>query len=185
MIYCHSCDKYISKNFIRKHNKSKTHIYFYNNYVINKFYIGNVLFKNLENIIKEYINEYNTKFHSFSIKIDFQIINDNYSFGINNIHGEIPLYKFDKDNWIYYKFCQSKKVIDYINYIAKLKSIKLEIINNVIITIFLKYKTMKRNHLLLQPRRILESKLLKHIHNKNFSEKLTKYYFISKKYYIL
>ena len=44
---------------------------------------------------------------------------------------------------------------------------------------------MKRNHLLLQPRSILESKLLKHIHNKDFSEKLTKYYFLSKKYYLL
>ena len=41
---------------------------------------------------------------------------------------------------------------------------------------------MKRNHLLLQPRRILESKLIKHIHKKDFTEKLTKYYFISKKY---
>ena len=44
---------------------------------------------------------------------------------------------------------------------------------------------MKRYHLLLQPRRVLESKILKNIHNKNFTEKLTKYYFISKKYYIL
>ena len=89
---------------------------------------------------------------------------------------------------IYYKFCQSKKVIDYIYYIANLKNIKLEptsIINNVIITIFLKYKTMKRNHLLSQPRRVLESKLLKHIHNKDFSEKLRKYFYISKKYELL
>ena len=75
--------------------------------------------------------------------------------------------------------------MDYVNYIANLKNIELEIINNVIITIFLKDKTMKRYHLLLQPRRVLESKLLKHIHNKNFAEKLTKYYFISRKYYIL
>ena len=36
MIYCLSCDKDISKNFIRRHNKSKTHLYFQNNYVIKK-----------------------------------------------------------------------------------------------------------------------------------------------------
>ena len=30
MPYCHSCDKIISKKFLIKHNKSKTHLYFYN-----------------------------------------------------------------------------------------------------------------------------------------------------------
>ena len=44
---------------------------------------------------------------------------------------------------------------------------------------------MKRNHLLLQARRILESKLIKHIYKKDFTEKLTKYYFISKKYELI
>ena len=44
---------------------------------------------------------------------------------------------------------------------------------------------MKRNHLLLQPRRVLESKLLKKIHNSTFRDKLTKYYFLSKKYEII
>ena len=42
MTYCHSCDKNISKKFIKRHNKSKTHIYFQNNYVIKKYYIDNV-----------------------------------------------------------------------------------------------------------------------------------------------
>ena len=188
MTYCHSCDKNISNNFIRRHNKSKSHLYFQNNYVINKFYIGDVLWKDFENIIKDYINDYNNKFYSFSIKIDFQINIDIYSIAVDNNHSQIPLYKFDKDEWIYYKFCQSKKVIDYVYYIANLKNIKLEptsIINNVIITIFLKYKTMKRNHLLLQPRSILESRILKHIHNLDFTEKLTKYFYLSKKYELL
>ena len=107
---------------------------------------------------------------------------------IDNIEGEIPLYIFENSGWIYYKFCQSKKVRDFVFHTATLKNIKIEstsIINNVILTIFSKYKTIKRNHLLNQPRSILESKIIKHVHNLNFRGKLTKYFFLSKKYDIL
>ena len=185
MTYCHSCDKYISQKFIKKHNKSKTHLYFHNNFVINKYHIGDVLWKDFENIIHDYINDYNDKFYSFSILINFQLNNENMSISIDNIDGEVPLYKFKNIGWIYYKFCQSKKARDYVFSQAILKTKNLEstsIINNVSLTIFSKYKTMKRNHLLNQPRSILESKILKQIHNSDFSDKLSKYYFLSKKY---
>ena len=52
MAYYHCCDKIISQKFIKKHNKSKTHLYFYKNFVINKYYIGNVLWIDYENIIR-------------------------------------------------------------------------------------------------------------------------------------
>ena len=41
---------------------------------------------------------------------------------------------------------------------------------------------MKRYHLLSQPRPVLESKILKQIHNLNFIDKLTKYKFLANKY---
>ena len=110
------------------------------------------------------------------------------SISVDNIEGQVALYKFKNSGWIYYKFCQSKKVRDFVFHNAILKNIILEsssIINNVILTIFSKYKTKKRNHLLNQPRPILESKILKHIHNSNFRDKLTKYFFLSKKYGIM
>ena len=110
------------------------------------------------------------------------------SISVDNIEGEIPLYKYKNSGWIYYKFCQSKKVRDFVFHNATLKNIKLEstsIINNVILTIFSKYKTIKRNHLLLQTRPVLESQILKNIHNFNFSEKFTKYKFLSTKYGII
>ena len=188
MTYCHSCDKNISQKFIKKHNKSKTHLYFYNKFVINKYYIGDVLWKDFQNIIRDYINVYNSKFYSFSIKIDFQLNNDKCSIAVDNIEGKIPLYKFKNSEWIYYKFCQSEKVRDFVFHNATLKNIKLEstsIINNVILTIFSKYKTIKRKHLLIQPRSVLESKTLKQIHNLNFSDKFTKYFYLSKKYELL
>ena len=112
MIYCSSCDKIISQKFLTKHNKSKTHLYFHNNFVINKSFIYHNA--NLKNIILESTSK----------------------------------------------------------------------INNVTLTIFSKYKSIKRNHLLSQPRPVLESKILKHIHNLDICDKLTKYYFLSKKFNI-
>ena len=100
MIYCQSCDKNISNKFIKKHNKSKTHLNFHNNFVINKHYISSVLWRDFEIIIKDYIDDYNTKFHYFSIKIEFVLNDSKYCIAINNNDIEIPLYKFDKD-WIY------------------------------------------------------------------------------------
>ena len=188
MIYCHCCEKNISQNFIKKHNKSKTHLYFYNNFVINKYYIGDVLWRDFENIIRDYINDYNYKFNSFSIVVNFQLNKENMSISVGNIEGQIPLYEFKNSGWIYYKFCQIKKVRDFVFHNAVLKNIKPEstsIINNVILTIIPNYKTIKRNHLLNQPRSILESKIIKHSHNSNFRDKLTKYYFLSKKYGII
>ena len=164
------------------------HLHFYNNFIINKYYIGDVLWKDFENIIRDYTNEYNNKFCSFSIVVNFQLNNENMSISVDNIEGEIPLYKSNNTGWTYYKFCQSKKVRDLVFHNAILKNIKLEstsIINNVILTIFSEYKTIKRNHLLNQPRPVLESKILKHIHNFNFRDKMTKYFFLSKKYGII
>ena len=186
--YCQHCDKNISQKFIKKHNKSKTHLYFYNNFVINKYYIGNLLWRDFEDVIKNYIDEYNNKFKSFSIKIDLQLNNTNISFSIDNIEGEIPLYKFKDIGWVYYKFCQSKKARDFVYYSAIKKNNNLEstsIINNVTLTIFSKYKTIKRNHLLNQNRSILTSKILTQIHNLDFIDKITKYRFLSIKYDML
>ena len=128
MTYCHSCDKTISQNFIKKHNKSKTHLYFYNNFVINKYYIGDVLWRDFENIIRDYIKDYSNKFNSFSIVVNFQINNENMRISGDNIEGEIPLYKFKNSGWIYYKFCQSKKVRDFVFHKAILKKNKFRII---------------------------------------------------------
>ena len=113
MTYCQSCDKNISQKFIKRHNKSKSHLYFHNNFVINKHYINDIQWKDFEYAIRDYINEYNTKFNYFFIKIEFQLNNEKHTIAVNNIDSEIPLYKFGND-WIYYKFSQSKKVKDFV-----------------------------------------------------------------------
>ena len=92
--------KIFLKNLKKKHNKSKTHLYFYNNFIINKYYIGDVLWRDFENIIRDYINEYNNKFNSSSILVNFQLDKENMSISIDNIEGERPLYKFKNSGWI-------------------------------------------------------------------------------------
>ena len=181
MTYCYSCDKNISHKSIKRHNKSKTHLYFHKNIVINKYYIGDVLLEDLGYNIIEYIEIYNKKFNCFYIKVDSQINKENNSIIIDYIDGQSSMDKFLNIAWIYYKFCQHKNVIDFLKKI-KLGSLKID---NVILKIFSKYKTMTRRYLLNQPRPVLVSKLLKNISNKNFNDKLTKYYFLSKKYELL
>ena len=41
---------------------------------------------------------------------------------------------------------------------------------------------MTSNHRLQQPRRVLESKLLKHIKNASYGDKINKYHFLARKY---
>ena len=91
MTYCHSCDKHISQKFIKRHNKSKSHLYFHINFVINKYHIGDVFFKDFENIVHEYMIEYNCKFDIFSKIISFEFHNEKKSISIDNTEGEIPL----------------------------------------------------------------------------------------------
>ena len=189
MTFCHSCDKIISQSFIKKHNKSKSHLCFYNIFVINEYYIGEALWKDFENIIRDYIKEYNFKFNSSIVLINFKIDNkENIRISVDNIEGRVPLYKFKNSGYIYYKFCQSGRIKDYAIHNASLKNINLEqdsIISDVILTIFSKHKSIKRNHLLNQPRSILISKILYQLHNRIFGDKITKYFYLSKKYGII
>ena len=48
------------------------------------------------------------------------------SISIDNIEGQNPLYKFKIIGCIFYKFCQSKKVRDFVFHNATLKNIKLK-----------------------------------------------------------
>ena len=136
-------------------------------------------------IVRGYINDYDTKFNSFSILVKFQLDNENMSISANNLNGQVPLYKFKNIWMVFYKYCQSKKVRDYIFHYALLENINLiysSIINNLSIIIFSRYNSMKPKYRLQQPRSILESKLLKNLSNKNFIDKISKYHFLVRKY---
>ena len=89
--YCQHCDKNINNKFKKKHMKSKIHLYMHKNIVINKHNIGDVYFSNFENVIQEYINDYNKKFNLFSILIRCKFDQENIFISINN-----------KTNYVFY-----------------------------------------------------------------------------------
>ena len=186
--YCQHCDKSINYKSKQNHIKTKKHLYMYNNFVINKHNIGNIPFSDLENIINEYITDYNTKFNSFSILVKCNLYNNNINISIDNRNESILFCKFKDIGSVFYEYSQSKKVRDYIYQYALRKDLNIDdnsIINNLTITISLEYHTMKPKHRLQQPRRILESKILKQINDLSYTELVEKYRFLSRKYALI
>ena len=59
------------------------------------------------------------------------------------------------------------------------------IISNVAISFFSNYKSMTSKHRLQQPRKGLESKLLKHIKNASYDDKIHKYNFLAHEYELI
>ena len=125
------------------------------------------------------------KFYSFTILVRCKLDNEDISISVDGNKIDVPLYKFDDCGWVCYKYCQSKKIRDYIFHRAMLRNIKLDsysIISNVMITIFSNYKSMTAKHKLQQPRRVIESKLLKYIKNTSYDDKINKYNFLTLEY---
>ena len=186
--YCRDCDKYINQKYRQRHIKSKAHLYAHYNIVTDKYNIGDVFWSDFEKIIYEYMNENRSKFYSFSILVKCKLDNEDINISVDGNKIYVPLYKFDGHSCFCYKYCQSRKIKDYILHRAMLKNIVLDsssIINNVTITIFSKYKSMTRRHRLQQPRRVLESKLLKYIKNASVNDKINKYFFLTYEYNLL
>ena len=81
-----------------------------------------------------------------------------------------------------------KKIRDYIFHRATLSDIILHsstIISDVTITFFSNYKSMTDMHIFQQPRKVLDSKILKHIRNARNDDKETKYNFLAREYGLL
>ena len=138
--------------------------------------------------IYEYLNENRTKFYTFCIVVRCKLDNEDISISVDGNEVEVPLYRFDDCGWLYFRYCKSKKIQDYIFHRAMLRDIKLDsssIISNIMITLFSNYKSMTVKHKLQQLRRVLESKLLKHIKNVSYDDKINKYNFLTLEYKLL
>ena len=156
--------------------------------VTNKYKIGNVYWDDFEKTIQEYIMENTIKFYAFSIVVRCNLNNEDICIYVDNREGYAPLYKFPDSGWICYKYCKSKKIRDYVFHRAMLRDNKLDsfsIISNVTITLFSNFKSMTAKHKLQQPRRDIESKLLKFIKNESYDDKMNKNKFLTLEYEIL
>ena len=160
----------------------------YYNIVTKKYNIGDVFWSDFEKTIYEYMNENRTKFYTFCIVARCKLENEDISISVDGNELDVPLYSFDNCGWVCYRYCKSKKIQDYIFHRAMLRVIKLDsssILSNRTITLFSNYKSMTVNHKLQQWRRVLESKLLKHINNVSYGDKINKYQFLTLKYHLL
>ena len=160
----------------------------YYNIIINKYNIGDVYWCDFEETIRKYMNNNYSKFIFFSTIVKCNINNNDESILVDDINSYVLLYRFDNGDSFYYTFCNSKKIRDYIFHRAVLNDITLHsssIISDVKITFHSHYPSMTPNHLLEQPRRILESKLLKHIKNANRYDMDTKYNYLSHTYNLI
>ena len=163
--YCQEFDKYNNRKFEQYHIKSKAHSNMYYIIVTNKYNIGNLYWDDFEKTIHEYRKKNTIKFYAFSVVVRCKLNDEDISISGDSGDGYAPLYKFPDSEWICYKNCRSKKIRDYIFHRAMLRDIKLDsssIISNVTITLFSNYNSMTAKHKFQQPRRVLESKLLKH-----------------------
>ena len=160
----------------------------YYNIITNKYNIGDVFWSDFEKTIYEYMNENRTKFYTFSILVRCKLDNEDISISVDGNEIDIPLYRFDDCGWVCYRYCKHKKIRDYIFHRAMLRDNKLDsssLISNVMITLFSSYKSMTAKHKIQQPRRVLESKLLKHIKNVSYNDKIKKYNFLTLEYELL
>ena len=93
--YCQYCDSHINQKCKQKHLKSKTHINMYNNIVINKHFIGDVYWDDIERIIQKYIIDNRSKFRDFTILVRCKLNDENINISVNGHKGCVPLYKFE------------------------------------------------------------------------------------------
>ena len=134
------------------------------------------------------MNENRTKFCTFCIVARCKLDNENISISVDGNEVDVLLYRFDDCGWVCYRYCESKKIRDYLIHLAMLRDIKLDsssIISNVTITLFSNYRSMTAEHKLQQPRRVLESKFSKHIKNVSYDDKINKYKFLTLEYKLL
>ena len=185
--HCRNCDNYINQRSKTRHVNSKAHLYMYYNIIINKHDIGDVFWCDLVETIHEYMMINLCKFQSFSTAVECKLENKNISISIDKIEGYIPFYKIDDDEeeWIHLKYLNRYKIRHYILYHCGLFDTILRsstIISDVIIAFFSIYKSTTAKHKMQQPRRILESKILKYMHNMSYNDKINRYNFLSREY---
>ena len=68
--YCNLCDKTIK--YKKKHSKTKSHMYLSES-IINKHYVKNPEFIEIEKILQKHVNKYNKKFEFYHIKCKWKI----------------------------------------------------------------------------------------------------------------
>ena len=189
--YCAICDRLISDKHRNKHDKTKRH-YFMKNYVTNIYKYNDIVWGDVEKILRENIISRNNKYNEFKTHVSCKINDD----------VEIKVYKHESDMRALLPIClYPNKIYDvgttYVhiagemicNDIRENLSSKYDInctpdmeIRNLTIKFVSRYRNMTFRHQLQQPRSMLETKMVKHIKYMSYEEQSDKYNFLTCKH---
>ena len=175
--YCDICYKTFKQKSKTKHLKSKNHSDM-NTYVRNLYCVGDVYWGDFEKILFSYVEANRMKFPIFKMLIECELYGESVKFQSSLGLWWCSLLKLSCDH----RFCVDKKIQNYIRLCAAKMKKELSpktIIKNLSITFDSYYYIMAPKYRLQQPRRILESMLLKHISKLDDLEKKNKYGFLS------
>ena len=162
--YYEICDKTIKNKSKTNHFISKNHLHM-KSYVRDEHIVGDLFWKDFYRVIREYVNNNRKKFPIFKTIVKCNLFNEDL------------VICYDKTKRGLLKFCFSDSVFHYLHPVCEEIQHRLlryaliggnglsldTLIKNMSITFFSYYHIMTPRHRLEQPRRILESKLLKHI----------------------
>ena len=190
--YCNICDKSINDKPRNKHNKTKRH-FFMKNYVTNTYNYNDIVWENVEEILHENIISHDNKFKEFKTYVLCKI-NDYVEINVyknaSDLHAVLPtfiepfktlyqmgtLYIQIAGKMICKTFCENLSSKYDINCTPNMK------IGNLTIKFVSRYSNMTYRYQLDQPRRVLESKLMKHIKNMSHEEQNNNYNFLTCKH---
>ena len=174
VFYCEICDEKINYKSKNKNNKTKGH-YFMKNYVTNIYNYNNIVWVDVENILHENINSQDNKFNEFKTCVLCKI-NDNIEINVykNSSDMSVVLPTFFAEYEVYDKGTLYIQIADKM--ICKTISENLRSkyginctpdmkIRNLRLKFISRYNNMTYRCQLEQHRRILESKMVKHIKN--------------------
>ena len=181
--YCDICDKTIKRKSIRKHIKSKSHLHM-KSYVREKHTIGNVYWKDFYRVIRESVDTNTLKFPISKALIECELFGENLVICSDETKKRVINYGFG-DEVFHHLYCVCEEILNRIcrHVLIKGEELSLEtVIKNISITFYSFYYVMTPRHRLQQPRKVLESKLLKDITKLNDFEKNIKYSFLWYKY---
>ena len=181
--YCDICDKTIKRKSKTRHNKSKSHLHM-KSYIREKHTIGDVYWKDFYRVIREYVNTNRLKFPIFKTLVKCNLFDMDLVIWYDKTKKILIKYGYGDNVFHYlYPVCEEilKRIRDHV--LIKGEKLSLEtVIKNISFTFYSYYYIMTPRCRLEQPRRILESKLLKHITKLNDFEKDDKYGFLWHRY---
>ena len=175
--YCDICDKTIKNK--TKHLKSKNHLHM-KSYVRDEHIIGDVYWKDFYSVIRDYVDNNRKKFPIFKTVLRCKLFNKDLVVCFDKTKNRLIRYGFG-DGVFHYLYPVCEEILDRLHRYSLISNQKLSldtVLKNMSITFFSYYHIMTPRHRLQQPRRVLESRLLKHITNLDDDEKNIKYKYL-------